>query len=88
MFKVNLNCNKFSGNEEKFNTEVVSQEVSLIAGNTLEELQKKVAEAISKHDIKSTDFTFTKVYENDEYIGTISYNNNFWNKEHEYGLSW
>lgn len=53
---------------------------------TIEEAQQAVREYIEKHNLRGSQFAGGSVWtEQNEYVGRISYNGRFWNKDHEYG---
>ena len=53
---------------------------------TIKACQKVVSQFIAINDLGSGNWTGGKVYDaNDNYVGYISYNGRFWDKETEYG---
>ena len=53
---------------------------------TVKACQNAVLQYIEKNDLGAGNWTGGKVYDaNDEYVGRISYNGRFWDKDTEYG---
>ena len=54
--------------------------------DSIEEAQQAVRDYIDEHDLGSGNWAGGSVWtEENEYIGRISYNGRFWDKDHEYG---
>lgn len=53
--------------------------------NSIKECQAKVREYIEKYNLGSGNWIGGNVYDNKKYIGRISYNGRFWDKDTEYG---
>lgn len=53
--------------------------------DSIEECQSSVRDYIDKYDLGSGNWSGGNVYENGKYIGLISYNGRFWEKDTKYG---
>lgn len=55
--------------------------------NTIEECQQAVRDYIEKWDLGGGNWVGGNVYnDSNEYVGNISYNGRFWDKDTEYGM--
>lgn len=52
---------------------------------SIEECQTKVREYIEKYDLGSGNWIGGEVYNKKKYVGRISYNGRYWDKDTEYG---
>lgn len=83
MYTVEL---KSCGNPDHYENPYKSVSPSEIyKAETIEECRKAVEDYIDKYDLGGGNWNGGNVYRNEEYVGHISYNGRFWDKEHEYG---
>ena len=89
MYKVILSAlGNLDHNENPFSNIVNGKIIKprIVKRPTIEACLKAVCQYIDKNDLGAGNWTGGKIYnENDEYVGRVSYNGKFWDKETEYG---
>lgn len=91
MYKVNLNENVCLGGDIEFNIQIVADKESLMEAKTPEALAynvyKEIAEPIMKKQ-KSYKPVDWRVTHGDEFVGVISWNGRFWDKDERNGADY
>lgn len=57
----------------------------MVRVNSIEEAQKAVRDYIKTYDLGGSQFAGGNVWLGSEYVGCVSYNGRFWDKDHPYG---
>lgn len=56
-----------------------------VRANSIEECQVAACQYVDDYDLGAGNYSGGQVYQDGEYIGRISYNGRFWDKDSEYG---